>query len=139
MRYYLDTNTLIFVLLKQRDEIENDVAEILEDYSNLFYISSIAARELALLYQERKIKHPKFKSVKDIFVAIDIANYEIKPFTRQHVITYSRLEPAEEHKDPSDHSIIAQSISDKIPIISCDTKFRFYEKQGLELVFNRRR
>jgi len=48
------------------------------------------------------------------------------------------LEPASDHKDPNDHIIIAQSISDKIPVISSDRKFKLYEKQGLKLVFNKR-
>ena len=39
---------------------------------------------------------------------------------------------------PFDHMIIAQSISDKIPIISSDSKFPFYENQGLQFVFNKR-
>jgi len=34
--------------------------------------------------------------------------------------------------------IIAQAISDKMPVISSDRKFKLYEKQGLQLVFNKR-
>ena len=41
-------------------------------------------------------------------------------------------------KDPNDHIIIAQSMSDKIPIISSDRMFKEYIGQGLEFVYNRR-
>jgi PIN domain nuclease of toxin-antitoxin system len=138
MRYYLDTNTLIFFLLNQRSDLNKEVIDLLDDYSNTFYVSSIVARELISLYKDKKVKHSKFKSVNDLFIAIEVANYEIKPFTKRHVITYAELEDVEDHKDPTDHMIIAQSISDKIPIISSDKKFKLYESQGLQLVFNKR-
>jgi len=138
MRYYLDTNILIFSLLNQRDELNKEIIDLLDDYSNIFYISSIAVRELVLLYKEKKVKHPKFKFIDDLFTAMDVLNYEIKPFTKQHVMTYANIETNEDHKDPNDHMIIAQAISDKIPIISSDRKFKVYESQGLQLVFNKR-
>jgi PIN domain nuclease of toxin-antitoxin system len=36
------------------------------------------------------------------------------------------------------HVIIAQAISDKIPLISSDQKFKLYTSQGLDFVFNKR-
>ena len=60
------------------------------------------------------------------------------PIQRNNLFSYAKLEPAKDHKDPSDHIIIAQSISDKIPVISSDRKFKLYEKQGLQLIFNKR-
>lgn len=40
------------------------------------------------------------------------------------------------HKDPIDHIIIAQAISHRMTLISSDTKFPFYRKQGLDLIVN---
>ena len=139
MRYYLDTNTLIFVLGNDKDELSLQTLDVLEDYSNSFYLSTVVIRELILLYKEGKLKHLKYKTYKEIFDAIGSTGIKITPIQEKHLYTYAELEPALNHKDPNDHVIIAQSISDKIPIISCDTKFKLYEKQGLELVFNRRR
>jgi PIN domain nuclease of toxin-antitoxin system len=52
--------------------------------------------------------------------------------------TYARLtlNLAEDHRDPSDHVIIAHAITNRMPLVSSDRKFKFYEDQGLELVFN---
>ena len=136
MRYYLDTNTLIFVLLNQRDEMDNDVANILEDYTNSFYVSSVAIRELILLYKSEAVK--KYKTYKEIFDTIDSLGINIVPVQRNNLYAYAELVPVSDHKDPNDHMIIAQSISDKIPIISSDRKFKLYESQGLQLVFNKR-
>ena len=54
--------------------------------------------------------------------------------------TYARLEinKAEDHKDPSDHIIIAHAITNRMPLISSDHKFKFYTKQGLDLVYNKK-
>ena len=54
--------------------------------------------------------------------------------------TYSRLQrnEAQGHKDPSDHVIISQAITLGIPLISSDTRFPFYRKQGLQLIFNKK-
>jgi len=138
MRYYLDTNTLIFVLLNQRDEMDDHVIDILEDYSNSFYVSMVAVKELILLHKSGEIKKSQYKTYKDFFVTIDALGINIIPVQRNNLFAYAELEPVVDHKDPNDHMIIAQSISDKIPIISSDRKFKLYENQGLRLVFNKR-
>ena len=53
--------------------------------------------------------------------------------------TMAKLEinEIEEHNDPSDHVIIAQAITMRLPLISSDHKFPFYVKQGLDLIYNR--
>lgn len=55
----------------------------------------------------------------------------------EHFRTYAKLLPneVEDHKDPSDHLIISHAITNRIPLISRDRKFRFYENQGLDLIY----
>ena len=140
MRYYLDTNIVVFILFDKSldDNFDRNVRSILADYENIFYTSSIAVRELIKLYNDGELKSVKYKSPNDLFLVIEEFGIEIKSFTKQHVMAYGRLLPAEEHKDPNDHMIIAQSISYKIPVISSDKKFKYYESQGLQFVFNKR-
>jgi PIN domain nuclease of toxin-antitoxin system len=140
MRYYLDTNILAFILFDKRleDNCDKNVREIISDYANIFYISSVAMRELIKLFNDGELESIKYKSINDIFFLLDEYKIEIKPFTKQHVITYGKLSLVPDHKDPNDHMIIAQSISDRIPVISSDRKFKLYETQGLQLVFNKR-
>ena len=54
--------------------------------------------------------------------------------------TYSELEinTAQDHKDPSDHVIIAHAITEHLPLITEDDKFEFYKKQGLDLILNKK-
>ena len=140
MRYYLDTNILIFLLFDKdlKDNLKRDVLAILLDYENLFFVSSIAMRELIYLYNSSYYKTEKYKNVDEIFKAMNAMRIKVEPFTQYHVKTYASMNFAPNHKDPNDHMIIAQSITDKIPLISSDTEFPFYENQGLKLVFNKR-
>ena len=138
MRYYLDTNVLIFILTRDYDSISHNVEHILDDYSNRFYASSVVVRELIHLYKTGDIEHKDLKSVKSLFDAMDKSGIEIVPMNKYHLLQYADLEVISGHKDPNDHIIISQAISDKIPIISSDNKFKEYVAQGLEFVLNKR-
>jgi len=143
MRYYLDTNILIFYIFSNDNDndLSNDVLDILTDYYNLFYTSSVCISELMHLYKSGNVafKNSSLKDAKKILDALHEANVEIVEVREKHLATYADLDiPYSEHNDPNDHLIIAQSISDKIPIISSDSKFQFYENQGLKFVFNKR-
>lgn len=66
---------------------------------------------------------------------------EILPLEEEYMKTYSelRINITENHKDPSDHVIIAQAITLGIPLISSDGKFEFYKSQGLDFLYNKRK
>jgi len=119
-------------------ELSLEVQRILDDYSNRFYVSSVVVRELIHTYKAGNIKDKDIKSVNDLFDAMDRLDIEIVPTNRHHLLQYAALDVASGHKDPNDHIIIAQAISDKIPIISSDRMFKEYVGQGLEFVYNRR-
>ena len=164
MRYYLDTNILVFILLKEEDEIDNNVASIIHDYSSILYVSSVAVKELLLLFRIGKVRSKIFKSEKDLLSAIQKLNIEIIFFNHHHLNTYAAmqiqasglglcrdsaetselasalaaLQITNAHKDMNDHAIISQAISDKVHVISSDAKFKDYTNQGLKFVFNRR-
>ena len=138
MRYYLDTNVLIFVLTRDYDNISRNVEYILDDFSSRFYVSSVVVRELIHLYKSGDIEHKELKSAKSLFDAMDKIGIEIVPMNKYHLLRYASLETVTEHKDPNDYIIISQAISDRIPIISSDSKFKEYARQGLELIFNKR-
>lgn len=73
-----------------------------------------------------------------MFDAIEDLGIEIVPMNKYHLLQYANLNTVHNHKDPNDHIIISQAISDKIPKISSDHKFKEYVSQGLEFVFNKR-
>ena len=138
MRYYIDTNVLVHILMREDDSICREVRHLFKEYSNRFYVSSIAVKELIHAYKTGGIRDTYNKSVRDLFDAMDDSGIEIVPMNKHHLQQYAALEIVAGHKDPNDHIIIAQAISDKIPIISSDRMFREYTRQGLDFVNNRR-
>jgi PIN domain nuclease of toxin-antitoxin system len=135
-RYLLDTNVVLLSLSNQ-DGLMRNLLDILEDYNNRFYISTISIQEIIHLYKREKIQ-TNWKKVEDILPAIEAANFEILPVKKEHLITYSKLIPLDSHNDPNDHVIISQAITEKITLISSDGKFERYVKQKLDFIFNSR-
>ena len=138
MRYLLDTNIFIF-LVNDTHSLSNDVSVILKDYSNTLYLSVESIKELIVLIRNKKVKFKQWKSPVQMIEAIEHEfGIKILPIKKEHIFTYARLEinEAQAHKDPSDHIIISQAITEKMPLISSDKKFQFYTKQKLDFINN---
>lgn len=117
----------------------NDVSAILQDYDNVLYMSSESVKELIVAYNNKGLCNKRWKTAKAMVDAIeDDFNIKISPIKKEHLITYANLLTNSEqgHKDPSDHVIIAHSITEGIPLISSDRRFPFYINQGLQLIQN---
>lgn len=140
-RYYLDTNILVFLLERRNDEISKEVGELIMNYGNLLYTSTVCVHELIHLFQIGKLhikRNGKDADISDFSKWLDEMNIKIVPVTVKHLQLYSSLPLFEEHRDPNDRLIIAQAISDKIALVSSDRKFDRYVKYGLDFVFNKR-
>ena len=140
MRYLLDTNIFIYAAI-DRDSLSRDVKAILEDYNNTFFLSAESVKEMIVGFNNGGIVSRFWKTATEMVNAIREQFYiRILPVGEEQMDTYARLRinKAEEHKDPSDHIIIAHAITNGLPLISSDRKFKFYTKQGLELVFNKK-
>ncbi|MBR2167903.1 MAG: type II toxin-antitoxin system VapC family toxin [Paludibacteraceae bacterium] len=140
MRYLLDTHIFLYVAL-DNDYLDTDVMAILQDYDNSFYISAETLKELVVGYYNRSFSTKKWKTCEDLVNAVTKDfGITVLPIDEQVMQTYSRLRrnEAQGHKDPSDHVIISHAITLGLPLISSDTRFPFYEKQGLKLIFNRK-
>lgn len=139
MRFYLDTNILVFLLTGQYDELDSRPYRLIEDYSSIALASSAAVCELIHLCQIGKIFRKKEKvKGENVIPWCEEKGINIVPVSKAHIQTYSALPIYEDHRDPTDRLIVAQAISDRIPLISSDSKFSRYNKHGLELVYNKR-
>ena len=141
MRFYIDTNILAFLFLGNSQDIDNNVMSLLSDFENFPKTSSICVCELIHLCQIGKIpisKHSPVKSSSDIIKWVEDSGIEIVYPNRKNIELYSSLPILGDHRDPNDRLIIAQAISDKIPLVSSDRKFERYINFGLNLIFNKR-
>ncbi|MDR1974196.1 MAG: type II toxin-antitoxin system VapC family toxin [Bacteroidales bacterium] len=138
-RYLLDTNIVLFYAM-QRDRLTKKILAILANYefNRKFVISAISIAEIGLLTKKGKIKS-KWTKTNDILQAVSDLDFEVLPFTKNHADRYWKLDTPNEHKDPFDHIIIAQAIEEKMLLISSDTDFEYYSRQGLDILFNETR
>lgn len=140
MRYYLDTNILVFLLMNEKSELSREVNESLDDYENILYTSVICVQELIHLCQIGKVKGPKRSPINasEIIPWLHEAGIEIRSVTKQHLEAMATLPLRKDHHDPFDRLIIAQAVTDGIGIITSDRQFENYRRYGLQLTFNER-
>ena len=135
MRYFLDTNVLVFYALGGK-KLDKEVKSIFGDCENLIYVSSEVVKETMHLIMYEKIDVKQWKNPNDVWKSVEEWGFVIDYVKKEHIWTLGNLVKAKEHKDPTDHIIIAQAITNKMPVISSDQQFRHYKGQGLDLVFN---
>lgn len=143
MRVYLDTNILAFIVgMDKGNSINADIRAIIKDYDTTLLSSNICALELLHLIQIGKISVPNNKDIRKASVAafkvLEQIGVSFVPFNEKHIKEMIDLPLYDDHRDPNDRMVIAQSISDRIPLISSDRKFSRYERYGLDFIFNDR-
>jgi PIN domain nuclease of toxin-antitoxin system len=137
MRYFIDTNLLIDFVVEAY--ISDNIYNVLDNYENTIYVSSEVIKEFIHLIQNEKVV-PKKKLIKlDIFNFIEKElGFKVKFIAKEHLQTLSKLDIVDGHNDPNDRLIIAQAITENIPLISSDRHFYKYEKMGLNFISNYR-
>lgn len=138
MRLLLDTNIYVY-MLSDREALSRDVCAYLEDAENLKYLSIVSLQELITAFRTKKLLSNIWKTEYEMisFVlndpSVEIDNTDVNVI---RTLASLQLNEAQEHKDPFDHLIISQAIAHKMTLVSSDTKFAFYRKQGLRLIEN---
>ena len=138
MRYLLDTNIFIY-LSTDRENLSLDIVSLLSEPDALLYISAESVRELIIAYNNKGLGNKQWKTAEDMVRSIEETYFvEILPIANDVMQTYLRLSVNKtmNHKDPSDHVIISHAMTLGIPLISSDTRFPYYTRQGLNLIFN---
>ena len=138
MRYLIDTNIFVY-LSTDRKGLHPDILAMLSEPDSVLYISTESVRELIVAYNNKGLGNKEWKTAEDMVHSIEETYYlEILPVQKEVMYTYSRLRinNTQNHRDPSDHVIISHAMTLKMPLISSDTRFDYYRKQGLVLIFN---
>lgn len=140
MRYLIDTNIYIYLATDQ-DSLCPDVYDLLNEPDCLLCMSAESVRELIVAYNNKGWGNKRWKSAEDMVRAIEETYYvQILPIQKEVMNTYSRLRinVAMNHKDPSDHVIISHAMTLKMPLVSSDTRFPYYTRQGLDFIYNKK-
>ena len=133
MRYLLDTCTLVYYI---EDSLPQNILNIIDDYENIIYVSSVSVMEFIHLVQNNRIiKSDKNKGkYLDVFNLLENEyNFNVKYVGREHLKKYASLEMIDEHNDPNDRLIISIAQTEELPLISSDSKFKKYK--DIELLY----
>ena len=132
----IDTCVIIDLLIDM-DNLSKGAQELIEDPDNLLFASAESMRELVVHFNNKRLLNRYYKTSEEVLrVVEDELNIEFLPVRPDVGYAYSRLRLnfGQDHRDPSDHMIIAHAITERLPLLSSDEKFPFYRAQGLDLI-----
>ena len=132
----IDTCVIIDLLIDM-DNLSKGAQELIEDPDNLLFASAESMRELVVHFNNKRLLNRYYKTSEEVLrVVEDELDIEFLPIRRDVGYAYSRLllNFGQDHRDPSDHMIIAHAITERLPLLSSDEKFSFYRAQGLDLI-----
>ena len=140
MRYLLDTCIMLY-MVRDTGEMSNDVEAIVNDHGNQLYMCAASIREIVAAWYKYEDMQKNWESPEKVIEEIcDQWGVQVLYPQREHYKTFVNLRwnQAAKHTDTTDHLIIAHAITEKITLISSDTKFDFYCKQGLDYFYNKK-
>lgn len=126
MRLLLDTAVLIYAV-ESPERLTKRAIAALENAENVLELSAVSLSEIAIKTALGKLRLSAAvarQAVKDLDI-------RILPYTADHA--FHLFDLPLHHGDPFDRQIIAQALSEKIPIVTSDEKFSLYK--GLKLVW----
>jgi len=115
-------------MISKPKKLNKKVKELLENGDNLLFLSSISGLEISIKYQIKKLKLPERPSN---YVIKKMKEYSIEELPVRIVHSSFVSELPEIHKDPFDRLLIAQSIIEKIPLITDDSTIKQYSNVEL--------
>ena len=121
MRVLLDTAVLIFSV-EAPDRLSKRALSVLKSSDNVRELSSISLTEIAVKATLGKLGFSE-ESARQAILDMDV---RILPFTAEHAFRLFAL-PVH-HRDPFDRQIIAQALSENIPVVSPDKRFGSYKE-----------
>lgn len=118
MRLLLDTHALIWAL-EDSDRLSPRARELIVDVENQILVSAASAIEIAIKRSMQKLEAPD-----DLLLAIEAAGFI--PITIDFA-TAERLGSLPfHHRDPFDRLLIAQALTERVPIVTRDPAFGAY-------------
>lgn len=126
MRLLLDTAVLIYAV-ESPERLSKRASAALRNPGNILELSTISLAEIAIKASVGKL------AISDEIARQALADLDLRtlPYTADHALRLFGL-PLH-HRDPFDRQIIAQALSEQIPVVSPDQTFRLYE--GLKVVW----
>lgn len=126
MRLLLDTAALIYAV-ESPERLGKRATAALKNAQNVLELSAISLAEIAIKAAVGKLK----LSAATVRQAVQDLGIRTLPFTAEHAFQLFGL-PLH-HGDPFDRQIIAQALTEGIPVVTPDEKFELYD--GIKVVW----
>ena len=126
VRLLLDTAILIYAV-EAPERLSKRAAVALQNPANVLELSAISITEIAIKASLGKLR----VTAAMVRQAVQDLDIRILPYTGEHALRLFEL-PLH-HGDPFDRQIIAQALSEKIPVVTPDEKFRLYS--GVKIIW----
>ncbi|QEP42496.1 type II toxin-antitoxin system VapC family toxin [Ectothiorhodospiraceae bacterium BW-2] len=122
MRVLLDTHAFLWFLLDD-PKLSATAQSIISDARTMVYISPAIYWEIAIKISLGKYALPESYA---LFMERELAHndFHILPILPKH--TTALIDLPFHHRDPFDRLLIAQSLAEAIPLVSCDGAFDSY-------------
>jgi len=122
MRLLLDTHTFLWFVLDD-PQLSATAKALIEDPANDILISPASYWEIAIKVRLKKLD--LFAPYDDFMQRGIVGNdFEILPVEPRHASLLTTL--AMHHKDPFDRLLIAQALTEGLPVVGCDVAFDPY-------------
>jgi PIN domain nuclease of toxin-antitoxin system len=118
MRILLDTHIFLWSI-SEPEKIPSNFRESIESLANEILVSAVSISEIMIKSSIGKLEI-SFHPVQEVHEA----GFSLIPFTGEEAIPLKEL--PFHHRDPFDRMLIAQSLVQDIPIMTCDRKFSAY-------------
>jgi len=117
--FLLDSCTLLWATIVP-ENLSIRAQNIINDADSLIIVSHVTIWELSIKMSIGKLTLPH-----NFLNEVESHGYTLLPTALKHFGVFRKLPLL--HKDPFDRLLIAQSISEKIPLITCDPEIARYD------------
>jgi len=116
MKALLDTHAFLW-WIDDDSRLSSSARMIIENRENQVFFSAASAWEIAIKTQFGKLRLP---SSPDIFITehLSLNGFEPLPISISHALHTASLPSL--HRDPFDRVLIAQSRTERLPLLTCD-------------------
>lgn len=129
MRLLLDTQIVLWYQ-GNNPQLSANASAILLDANNQLLVSAATGWEMAIKISSGKLS----VDLPDSMAAATRRGIETLPLLPPHFLQVAALPyPDDKHRDPFDRLIIAQALTESIPVLTADDKFDLYA--GVQRLF----
>lgn len=121
-RVLVDTNVVVWMLLSEQEHLTQSAINALEDQQSSIHVSAISVWEIAI-----KRSLGKFEIEGGWAEAIPRIGLQSLPVTALHAQAVESL--PWHHRDPFDRLLVAQALTEEMPVISADDMLGRYDVQ----------